>query len=33
MKVLVTDPIAEAGIERLREQGHEIEKSYNLSQE
>ncbi len=33
MKVLVTDPIAEAGIERLREQGHDIEKSYNLSQE
>ncbi|MFT4947619.1 MAG: D-3-phosphoglycerate dehydrogenase [Natronomonas sp.] len=33
MKVLVTDPIAEAGIERLREQGHDIEKAYNLSQE
>jgi len=31
MKVLVTDPIADAGIERLRENGHEIEKAYNVS--
>jgi D-3-phosphoglycerate dehydrogenase len=31
MKVLVTDPIADAGIERLREKGHEVEKAYNLS--
>ena len=33
MKVLVTDPIAEAGIERIREQGHEVQKDYNLSGE
>ena len=33
MKVLVTDPIAEAGIERIRDQGHDIEKAYNLSHE
>jgi D-3-phosphoglycerate dehydrogenase len=30
MKVLVTDPIAEAGIERLREAGHEMETAYAL---
>ena len=30
MKVLVTDPISEAGIERLREAGHVVEKGYDL---
>ena len=29
MKVLVTDPIADAGIERIREAGHEVAKAYN----
>ncbi|MFW6435897.1 MAG: phosphoglycerate dehydrogenase, partial [Halovenus sp.] len=33
MKVLVTDPIAKAGIERLQEQGHDVEKAYDLTQE
>jgi len=31
MKVLVTDPIASAGIDLLAERGHEVEKEYNLS--
>jgi D-3-phosphoglycerate dehydrogenase len=31
MKVLVTDPIAAAGIELLEDAGHEVEKSYTLS--
>jgi D-3-phosphoglycerate dehydrogenase len=31
MQVLVTDPIADAGIERLRDAGHEVETAYNLS--
>ena len=30
MKVLVTDPIAEAGVERLREAGHEVETAYDV---
>ena len=30
MKVLVTDPIAEAGIARLREAGHTVETGYDL---
>ena len=30
MKVLVTDPIAEAGLDRLREAGHEVETAYDL---
>ena len=33
MKVLVTDPIAEAGIELLRENGHEVTTAYDLSHE
>ena len=33
MKVLVTDPIADAGIQRVREEGHEVEKAYNLSED
>jgi D-3-phosphoglycerate dehydrogenase len=33
MKVLVTDPIADAGIERLREAGHEVETAYDLDGE
>ncbi|MFC7057094.1 phosphoglycerate dehydrogenase [Halovenus salina] len=33
MKVLVTDPIASAGIELLEDNGHEVEKSYALSDE
>ncbi|MFB6113389.1 MAG: phosphoglycerate dehydrogenase [Halodesulfurarchaeum sp.] len=31
MKVLVTDPIADAGIDRLREAGHEVETAYDVS--
>ncbi len=31
MKVLVTDPIAEAGIARLREAGHEVETAYDAA--
>jgi D-3-phosphoglycerate dehydrogenase len=31
MKVLVTDPIAAAGIEHLEENGYDVRKSYNLS--
>ncbi len=30
VKVLVTDPIAEAGLERLRETGHEVETAYDV---
>ncbi|WIV65704.1 phosphoglycerate dehydrogenase [Natrialbaceae archaeon AArc-T1-2] len=33
MKVLVTDPIADAGIEVLREAGHEVETGYELEGE
>ncbi|MFB6267718.1 MAG: phosphoglycerate dehydrogenase [Halodesulfurarchaeum sp.] len=33
MKVLVTDPIAEAGLDRLREAGHEVETGYDLTGE
>jgi len=33
MKVLVTDPIADAGMERLREAGHEVETGYDLEGE
>ncbi|MFB6095345.1 MAG: hydroxyacid dehydrogenase, partial [Halodesulfurarchaeum sp.] len=33
MKVLVTDPIAEAGLDRLREAGHEVETGYDLTRE
>ncbi|PSP95889.1 phosphoglycerate dehydrogenase [Halobacteriales archaeon QS_4_62_28] len=31
MKVLVTDPIADAGLERLREAGHEVETAYEVA--
>ena len=31
MRVLITDPIADAGIERLRAAGHEVETAYRLS--
>jgi len=31
MRVLVTDPIADAGIELLREAGHEVETGYDLA--
>jgi D-3-phosphoglycerate dehydrogenase len=30
MKVLVTDPIADAGLERLREAGHDVETAYEI---
>ncbi|MFB6301359.1 MAG: phosphoglycerate dehydrogenase [Haloferacaceae archaeon] len=33
MRVLVTDPIADAGIERLRDAGHEVETAYDLPDE
>ena len=33
MKVLITDPIADAGVERLREAGHEVEFGYDLEGE
>jgi D-3-phosphoglycerate dehydrogenase len=33
MKVLVTDPIADAGLERLREAGHEVVTGYELEGE
>ena len=33
MKVLVTDPIADAGIERLRAAGHEVETAYDAAGE
>ncbi len=33
MKVLVTDPIADAGIARLREAGHEVETAYGVAGE
>jgi len=31
MKVLVTDPIADAGLERLRQDGHEVETAYDAA--
>ncbi|QKY19119.1 phosphoglycerate dehydrogenase [Halolamina sp. CBA1230] len=31
MKVLITDPIADAGIERLRETGHEVVTAYDVA--
>src|SRR6056297_3004160 len=31
MKVLVTDPIADAGLERLRAAGHEVETAYDVA--
>ncbi len=30
MKVLVTDPIADAGLDRLREAGHDVETAYDV---
>ncbi|MEF8850921.1 MAG: phosphoglycerate dehydrogenase [Haloarculaceae archaeon] len=33
MKVLVTDPIAEAGLDRLREAGHTVETAYDVEGE
>jgi D-3-phosphoglycerate dehydrogenase len=33
MKVLVTDPIADAGVSRLREAGHEVETAYDVTGE
>ncbi|AUX10625.1 D-3-phosphoglycerate dehydrogenase/2-oxoglutarate reductase [Halalkaliarchaeum desulfuricum] len=33
MKVLVTDPIADAGLERLRDAGHEVETAYDVEGE
>jgi D-3-phosphoglycerate dehydrogenase len=30
MKILVTDPIADAGLERLRDAGHEVETNYDV---
>jgi D-3-phosphoglycerate dehydrogenase len=33
MKVLITDPIADAGVERLREAGHEVELAYDVEGE
>ncbi len=33
MKVLVTDPISDAGLERLREAGHEVETAYDAEGE
>ena len=30
MKVLVTDPIADAGLNRLRDAGHEVETAYDV---
>jgi D-3-phosphoglycerate dehydrogenase len=33
VKVLVTDPIADAGLERLRESGHEVETAYDVEGE
>ncbi|MFB6131192.1 MAG: NAD(P)-dependent oxidoreductase, partial [Salinigranum sp.] len=33
MKVLVTDPIADAGLERLREAGNEVETAYDVEGE
>ena len=33
MKVLVTDPIADAGLERFREAGHEVETAYDVEGE
>ncbi len=31
MKVLVTDPIADAGLDRLRDAGHEVETAYDVA--
>ena len=31
MKILVTDPVADAGIERLRDAGHEVETAYEVA--
>ena len=33
MKVLITDPIADAGIQLLRDEGYDVETAYNLSEE
>ncbi|MFC6726129.1 phosphoglycerate dehydrogenase, partial [Halobium palmae] len=33
MKVLVTDPIADAGLDRLREAGHEVVTAYDVEGE
>ncbi|MFB6092518.1 MAG: phosphoglycerate dehydrogenase, partial [Haloquadratum sp.] len=33
MKVLITDPIDDAGIERLRESGHVVETAYDVTGE
>ncbi|MFB6087072.1 MAG: phosphoglycerate dehydrogenase [Haloarculaceae archaeon] len=33
MKVLVTDPIAEEGLDRLREAGHDVETAYDVEDE
>ncbi|WP_418280556.1 phosphoglycerate dehydrogenase [Halorubrum sp. DTA98] len=33
MKVLVTDPIADAGLDRLREEGYEVETAYDIEGE
>jgi len=33
MQVLVTDPIADAGLELLRAEGHTVETAYDLSHE
>ena len=33
MKVVITDPIDDAGIERLRESGHDVETAYDLTGE
>src|SRR6056297_1390736 len=30
MKVLITDPIDDAGLERLRESGHDVETAYDV---
>ncbi|MFB6183195.1 MAG: phosphoglycerate dehydrogenase [Haloarculaceae archaeon] len=33
MKVLVTDPIADAGVDRLRDAGHDVELAYDLDRD
>src|SRR6056297_1786276 len=33
MKVLITDPIDDAGLERLRESGHDVETAYDVDGE
>ena len=30
MKVLVTDPIADAGLDRLRDAGHDVQTAYDV---